>query len=449
MRICVIDDLVSVNLVESMLNCNLANSIYIINEGQYKEKNFSISHGTLCTALLVETLKKYNCENLVEIIFYSIVDEKGNKSYANLLKALQYCVSQDFELVSLSMGVLGINGAKEIQVILENLKSTLVICAASNNGLLTYPAALTETIGVKRSLSKDRKMIEWVENPADGIELIVNFSETQLLQLLLEKYGYIIKDSNSILVPQICGKLAMHALKSKKLLTKKNVCTYLGASLRRRDIDDYKLPLGITIDTIPVIIFPYDCNNKEFACDFAVSLQSKFENEGYICSLLSDLFDEMNFVLGRYVIDMDNPHECISYLSGVSPFDIFVCTVYGIYAAYYGDGGTIHNAWHNRTATALLCDNKRVGKLLRANGLYGRPICRGHFARRIGFSGGRVRNESGDATVFSGGAAGACAFGEFFRAIYGGGIHGVGRACRIRRGAGARGSRALHAGDGR
>lgn len=28
MRICVIDDLVSVNLVESMLNCNLANSIY-------------------------------------------------------------------------------------------------------------------------------------------------------------------------------------------------------------------------------------------------------------------------------------------------------------------------------------------------------------------------------------------------------------------------------------
>ena len=72
MRICVIDDLVSVNLVESMLNCNLANSIYIINEGQYKEKNFSISHGTLCTALLVETLKKYNCENLVEIIFYSI-----------------------------------------------------------------------------------------------------------------------------------------------------------------------------------------------------------------------------------------------------------------------------------------------------------------------------------------------------------------------------------------
>ena len=90
-----------------------------------------------------------------------------------------------------------------------------------------------------------------------------------------------------------------------------------------------------------------------------------------------------------------------------------------------------------------------MGKLLRANGLYGRPICRGHFARRIGFSGGRVRNESGDATVFSGGAAGACAFGEFFRAIYGGGIHGVGRACRIRRGAGARGSRALHAGDGR
>lgn len=88
MRICVIDDLVSVNLVESMLNCNLANSIYIINEGQYKEKNFSISHGTLCTALLVETLKKYNCENLVEIIFYSIVDEKGNKSYANLLKGV-------------------------------------------------------------------------------------------------------------------------------------------------------------------------------------------------------------------------------------------------------------------------------------------------------------------------------------------------------------------------
>ena len=86
MRICVIDDLVSVNLVESMLNCNLANSIYIINEGQYKEKNFSISHGTLCTALLVETLKKYNCENLVEIIFYSIVDEKGNKSYANFIK---------------------------------------------------------------------------------------------------------------------------------------------------------------------------------------------------------------------------------------------------------------------------------------------------------------------------------------------------------------------------
>lgn len=64
----------------------------------------------------------------------------------------------------------------------------------------------------------------------------------------------------------------------------------------------------------------------------------------------------------------------------------FVCTVYGIYAAYYGDGGTIHNAWHNRTATALLCDNKRVGKLLHeANGLYGRPICRGHFARRVDF----------------------------------------------------------------
>lgn len=314
---CVIDDTNDLNVLEHLVGSNTVKNYLPDNFNNKGKSDLTISHGTLCVALLIETLKKCNLENLVEIIFYSIVDEKGNKSYSNLLKALQYCVSQDFELVSLSMGVLGINGAKEIQVILENLKSTLVICAASNNGLLTYPAALTETIGVKRSLSKDSKMIEWVENPADGIELIVNFSETQLLQLLLEKYGYIIKDSNSILVPQICGKLAMHALKSKKLLTKKNVCTYLGASLRRRDIDDYKLPLGITIDTIPVIIFPYDCNNKEFACDFAVSLQSKFENEGYICSLLSDLFDEMNFVLGRYVIDMDNPHECISYYKTV------------------------------------------------------------------------------------------------------------------------------------
>lgn len=316
-KICVIDDTNDLNVLEHLVGSNTVKNYLPDNFNNKGKSDLTISHGTLCVALLIETLKKCNLENLVEIIFYSIVDEKGNKSYSNLLKALQYCVSQDFELVSLSMGVLGINGAKEIQAILGNLKSTLVICAASNNGLLTYPAALTETVGVKRSLNKDKKMIEWVENPADGIELVVDFPETRIIQLLHKKYGYIIKDSNSILVPQICGELAMHALEGKKLLAKKNVCTYLGASLRKRDIDDYKLPLGIAIDTIPVIIFPYDCNNKEFACDFAASLQSKFESEGYTCSLLSDLFDEMNFVLGRYVVDMNNPHECISYYKTV------------------------------------------------------------------------------------------------------------------------------------
>ena len=123
---------------------------YIEGQEVYKwNKDTENDHGGICAAII----KKYFTES--EIVSMQILDENGKTDIDRLLLALEWCLKQEINIISLSLGsVFSEDKQKMENVIHKLLKKDIVLVAAANNtNTVTYPASMEGVIGVKCDLS--------------------------------------------------------------------------------------------------------------------------------------------------------------------------------------------------------------------------------------------------------------------------------------------------------
>ncbi len=297
-------------------------------------------HSTLCTALLIESLYEKNVLDRVQIVNLSISDELGKNTFQGLENALDYCISNNFNIVSVSIGVLNLLYARRMLPLLKSIKSTIIVSAASNDFTLTYPAAFSTVIGVKRATHEKGIGITVVKNPTDGIELVISYTETSILSRLRKEYQLNCEYSNSILVPRVCAEIAGNIIKNKGKLTKHSV---LRTFMKNSDssVEDQGWDIIFRKnpdDSIPVVLFQYDRVNQSNQCYLLKRLQETFEANGYSCSILCDCIVKSDFENGWYKTDPINIGRGIEYyLNVISDGVLFLLLYNEIAEGFYYD----------------------------------------------------------------------------------------------------------------
>lgn len=312
LKICVIDESLNLNVLRELVPC-MPESISIIQHENAEAEMYRISHGTLCTALLIEALVIYKILEQVEISHFSVADSNGEKSFMAIMEALEYCAAHEIDLVSMSVGMVSQARAKDLLPVLERLNRTVVVAAASNRFALTYPAAMPQVIGIKRSRQYSDNKIDRISNPIDGIEIIADLPETEVMKLFYERCNVAYRKSNSELVPQLCARIAKSALQEGIVLTKDSALDCLQAAPRSGKATDFGhiIPLADD-DRVPAILLPYNGNAEE-AFNLALMLQREFEENDYSCAVLSEAVEFSDFINGWFKLDVTNRKECVTY----------------------------------------------------------------------------------------------------------------------------------------
>ena len=99
-KIAIIDIGISKAAVYSLTQINVA--VYDMSKQSMQTLDqplFSISHGSVCTAILVENLKTPN-----DLIAISIADHKSKISTKTVCRALRWCMERHINCVSMSIG---------------------------------------------------------------------------------------------------------------------------------------------------------------------------------------------------------------------------------------------------------------------------------------------------------------------------------------------------------
>lgn len=283
-----------------------------------------VTHGTLCTALLIESL--HEKETLEQVVISGLMMNHGysNHSLPTLIRALQYCITEKYDIISMSLGMYHLLYAKQMIPLLHQLQSRAVLVAAASNDLkLTYPAAFPCVLGVKRQIGNNgvsQKLVKLVHNPIDGIELVVPYTETAVLKSLKDKYNLNYETSNSILVPQICAEIAYILTQNQMLPPKESIPALFNVqTVKAEEFGEAAsaLPIAVSENDIPVLLFRYAIQDYDYVMLLGQRLQNQFEYKGYTCAILCDFFSQSDFETGWYHLSKRDVNNCIRYYQKV------------------------------------------------------------------------------------------------------------------------------------
>ena len=314
-NICLIDEPLDMIYLREVLG--FLPEITLINQNQnFHDK--SIGHGTLCMALLIESLHAHHILPKVNITHFSIFNKQGNRSLNCFFDALTYCVKNGFDIVSLSLGFVDRSCLPDMLPIMKSKMKTMFVAAAANSFQITYPAALSNVLGVKRSLIQSNSRYVEAINPPDGIELIANLPESRMKKNINNNYNAFYSDTNSIIVPQLCGTICSEFLREERnMITKESVLRKITGMEKMNSTQIFQLPsvLGVNEDEqIPVVVIPYKSTIEENAIhNFVSNLQIQFEVNGYMCSVVGDIYSYSDFENARYVLDCLKINDCIAF----------------------------------------------------------------------------------------------------------------------------------------
>lgn len=311
-EICVADEFADISIIKTL-----------IPEGQNIRQISEIegvaypltNHGTLCTALLANSLHHLELANCVNITHFSISTSQTGRSYEMLLKAFDYCGEHNVDILSLSVGLSNRIYSQEMWSHISNLSHTLIVAAASNSFTLTYPAAFSEVLGIKRAESAGMPKYTQRFLPPDGIEVIANFPANFLVDVFQKEYGIICCNSNSVLPPQVCAEIVAKYIETGKEPTKDLALKWLTNGLETKE-EKFYLPCSSKKkddEKIPIILLPYTDSIAGEALEKAQELKRVFEKNDYACAIISEIFDVCDQIYGFYRLDLEQCTECIKY----------------------------------------------------------------------------------------------------------------------------------------
>lgn len=275
------------------------------------------SHGTLCMAVLIESLQKLGILQNVELHHFSIGYLANRRSEHALLEGLEYCADQNIDLVSCSVGIFQRLWATSIISFLHGQEKPLVVAAAANSERITYPAALPSVLGVKLAEEPFATPCS-VINPLNGIDLLARCSESEVLDKI--GYGF----SNSILAPQICAQAAKLVLEG--VPAEKGQILSALTNGARIQLPERPIVFGPQNpdDEPPVVLLPYSGASYTERFQQAMELQRKFEENDYSCGILSDRLQAADFETGHFPANPRNIERDISYYTRAAEHSLFL-----------------------------------------------------------------------------------------------------------------------------
>lgn len=174
------------------------------------------NHAGLCAYII----KQY--APCCEITNIKILEENHTAEIKKLNSALEWCLKQSVDIVSLSVGSREQKDAEVLHPAVIELykKGTIMVAASNNQNSVTYPAFFKEVIGVKCDLSNslpEGKL--WVD---DGDIRHIDISVGNISNFP-EVKNYNLGHNNSFAVPYVVAKIANIMDKEKISYTKENV----------------------------------------------------------------------------------------------------------------------------------------------------------------------------------------------------------------------------------
>lgn len=195
LKIAIIDDGISQDLFEPVL----LGSIIINDELSIKTYNMNnqISHGTICANIIHKYFP------FLDYFSIKILSDNMIGKSDKLYRALDYCIEQKIQIVHLSIGSRFAKDFIEMQKKINEaaLKGLVIISAAHNEDIISYPACLSNVIGVKRDLQNELCEFEFKLN--NDLPKGIEFTSFAKHKLYVEGKEKICSNSNSYAAPMI------------------------------------------------------------------------------------------------------------------------------------------------------------------------------------------------------------------------------------------------------
>ena len=146
-----------------------------------------------------------------KLLILKVLDSTGSGSYQNLIDAIHYAISEDVDIISMSLG-----GPTDYRPLHEAIQAAVaqdisVVCAAANSGdgdattdELAYPGYYAEVISV--GAGTDKNTIARFSNSHDQIDLIA--PGTDIFSTYL-RHSYAHLSGTSMATPHVSGALAL------------------------------------------------------------------------------------------------------------------------------------------------------------------------------------------------------------------------------------------------
>jgi hypothetical protein len=283
-----------------------------------------LNHGTVCASILTEFISD------ATILSISL-GEFNILSIDNLEIALKWCLNNSINIICMSIGVTSRIDMKHLFPLFNTLvqNNIIIVASGSNDGLITYPAALQSVIGVKYKDINNNNSMLFINNPIDGIDIISNMPESIVLNKLKQKYNFINPRTNSIVTPYVAARLAGFMKTGYKMVNltdlKQKFGMYLNAQMKENDFLIEKVELLQKIENInvPIIGFIYEEKDSKYMENISLSLHNILCCNGYNSILLSTCI-ENNIEESIFKIDETNIKSNIVKCSLITINDIIL-----------------------------------------------------------------------------------------------------------------------------
>lgn len=259
---------------------------------QRNSKANPMSHGTLCFKIFNEFGPDCNIYDL------NIASEnKNTMNSKNVNIALKWCINNNIQIISMSLGALIVDNVSELVKNINHLnnKGIILVASCSNTNKVTYPASLSNVIGVRYEdeILKNGEYF-YVESSIDGINIITSIPKKRAFNIFIGGKKVEIKLSNSFAASYIASKICLYLSqgmtlnnikKEFRLNSEKIDFTKIYQYYEKR-ISYFKHSSLIDVPIIGVMI------EDKLQNDICKDLQSMFRDRGYVCGII-DMEDEI------------------------------------------------------------------------------------------------------------------------------------------------------------
>lgn len=168
--IAVIDDGINeelYNIGELVHNVEVNSDLTIVERRNYDR--YLNSHGTNCAAIIKNYAPYCNLSSV------KVLGENLKTTKNQLVTAIRWCIEDSIKIINMSLGTIDYGDFEDLKQIVNKAytEGVIIIAACNNDNIITFPASLTNVIGVKRDVYNKCREGEYLYNvqAVDGIEV--------------------------------------------------------------------------------------------------------------------------------------------------------------------------------------------------------------------------------------------------------------------------------------